>query len=451
MLDPKTIRENPDYVKKIIASGRSKAEKANIDRWLELDGERHKLIQEAEVLRAERNTLSNVKGKPDPETVERVKKLKIDLQTLEEALSKVETEWQTILDWVPNMPVSEESMPFGKGEEDNVILKVWVPEKGYLDIKDKDVFDKSVMPERSVHWDDALKEPKHHLDLGQALGVIDTEQAAKVAGSRFAYITGELAMLQYALQRYLFDELLRRGFQPFYPPLMVRDKVLYGTSHFPEQRDQVYQIKGDYVEEGMELNLVGSAEPTNFAYFMDRPLTEEQLPWKVFAYTPCFRSEVGSWGKDVRGIKRVHQFDKLEMNVVCTPHQSEAIFAELLGINEWLWQSLDIPYQLVLKCTGDAGYHASAHQIDPEGWLPGQKEFMELGTDTNTTDFQARRFNIKYKGADGQKYFCHTVNDTCAAMGRALIAIMDNYQQSDGTIKVPQVLRAYMGKDFIGK
>lgn len=450
MLDPKIIREQPEYVKKIIAGGRSKPEKANIDRWLELDEKRNKLIREAELLRAERNQLSNVKGKPDSETVEKVKSLKVDLQAKEEELSKIDVEWQTILDWIPNMPVSEEAMPFGKGEEDNVVLKTWIPGKGYLEAT-KDVFDKSVMPERSTHWDDALTEPKHHLDLGQALGVIDTEQAAKIAGSRFAYITGDLALMQYSLQRYLFDELMRRGFQVFNPPLMVRDKVLYGTSHFPEQRDQVYQIKGDYVEEGMELNLVGSSEPTNFAYFMDRPLTEEQLPWKVFAYTPCFRSEVGSWGKDVRGIKRVHQFDKVEMNVVCAPHQSEAIFAELLAVNEWLWQSLEIPYQLVLKCTGDAGYHASAHQIDPEGWLPGQKEFMELGTDTNTTDFQARRFNIKYKDAEGQKHYCHTVNDTCAAMGRALIAIMDNYQQSDGTIKVPQVLRALMGKDFVGK
>ncbi len=450
MIDPNIVREQTDYVKKIVSAGRSNPEKADVDRWLELDSSRSELITAVDELRAERNELSGGKGKPDPETIEKVKALKVGLSAKEEELAKVTEEWQAILDWIPNMPVSEELMPFGKGEEDNVVLKAWVPDVGELK-GEKDVFDTSVMPERSKHWDDALTEPKHHLDLGQALGVIDNEQAAKVSGSRFTYIRGDLALLQYALQRYLFDELLGRGFTFVIPPLMVRDHVLYGTSHFPEQRDQVYQIKGDYVEEGMELNLVGSAEPTNFAYFMGRTMKTDELPQKVFAYTPCFRSEVGSWGKDVRGIKRVHQFDKLEMNAVCTAEQSEEVFAEFLEINEWLWQSLEIPYQLVLKCTGDAGYHASAHQIDPEGWLPGQKEFMELGTDTNTTDYQARRFGIKYVGADGEKHFCHTVNDTCAAMGRAMIAIMDNYQQSDGTIKVPYVLRQLVGKDFIGK
>ena len=449
MLDTKLIRENPEYVKKIIAAGRSKSEKANIDEWLKLDAERSGLIGQIDQLRAERNQLSKISGKPDEATMEKVKKLKDDFQVLEKQLADVESKWQEILDWIPNMPVSEEAMPFGKGEEDNVVLKAWIPGKGY--IEKKGVMDKEEMPTRSIHWDAALDKPIHHLDLGQAMGVIDMEQAAKVAGSRFTYLSGDLTLLQYALQRYLFDELIRRGFTLLNPPLLVRDNILYGTSHFPEQRDQVYQLKGDLLEEGNELNLIGSSEPTNFAYFMDRVLNEADLPRKVFAYTPCFRSEVGSWGRDVRGIKRVHQFDKLEMNAVCTPEQSEKVFEEFLAINEWFWQSLEIPYQLVLKCTGDAGYHASAHQIDPEGWLPGQQEFMELGTDTNTTDFQARRFNIKYKAQDGQKVFCHTVNDTCAAMGRTLIAIMDNYQQSDGTVKVPEVLRKLIGKDFIGK
>ncbi|MBD3270674.1 serine--tRNA ligase [Candidatus Peregrinibacteria bacterium] len=450
MLDPKFIRENAEYVKKIIESGRSKPEMANVEQWLFLDKERSQLIQDADALRAERNDLSkSLKGKPDPTTIEKVKRLKVDLETKETALNEVEEKWQAILDWMPNMPVSEELMPFGKGEEDNVVLKAWTPEKG--EYQKPGVFETKGMPARSKHWDEALKEPKHHLDLGQALGVIDTEQSAKVSGSRFAYLKGDLVLMQYALQRLIFDELIRRGFTPIIPPLMVRDRALYGTSHFPEQRDQVYQVKGDYVEDEMELNLVGSSEPTNFAYFMDKTLNESELPQKVFAYTPCFRSEVGSWGKDVRGIKRVHQFDKIEMNAVCAPSQSEEVFNEFLAINEWLWQALEIPYQLVLKCTGDAGYHASAHQIDPEGWLPSQQEFMELGTDTNTTDFQARRLNIKYRTSEGDKKLCHTVNDTCIAMGRALIAIMDNYQQSDGTIKIPELLKSFIGKDYLGK
>ncbi len=448
MLDPKIIRENPEYVQKIVESGRSNSEKADVKKWLKLDQERSKLIVETDELRSKRNDLSKaLKGKPDPETIEQVKSLKEGLEVKEGELKAIEAYWQEILDWMPNMPVAEELMPFGKGEEDNVVLKTWIPYEGY--IEKPGVFNKTGMPTRSKHWDDALAQPQHHLDLGQCRGWIDIEQSAKSSGSRFAYLTGDLVLMQYALQRLLFDELLRRGFMPVIPPLMVRDHVLYGTSHFPEQRDQVYQIKSDYVEEGTELNLVGSSEPTNFAFFADKVLEREEMPRKLFAYTPCFRSEVGSWGKDVRGIKRVHQFDKIEMNAVCIPDQSEEIFNEFLGINEWLWQALEIPYQLVLKCTGDAGYHASAHQIDPEGWLPGQQEFMELGTDTNTTDFQARRFNIKYKDVDGKKHFCHTVNDTCMAMGRALIAIMDNYQQSDGRIKVPTYLIPYMGKELI--
>ncbi len=450
MLDVKFIRENPDYVKKIVASGRSKPEKADIDKWLSYDAERSALIQEVDVLRAERNDLSkDLKGKPDPSVIEKVKGLKAELEVKEAELSRVTESWQEILDWIPNMPVSEEAMPFGAGEEDNVVLKTWIPDRGY--VEKPGVFNKDGMPERSKHWDADLVEAKHHLDLGQALGVIDTEQSAKVSGSRFAYLRGDVAIMQYALQKLMFDKLLEKGFTPLVPPLMVRDRALYGTSHFPEQRDQVFQIKGDYVEDEMELNLVGSSEPTNFAYFMDRQLKNEELPAKVFAYTPCFRSEVGSWGKDVRGIKRVHQFDKIEMNAVCRPDQSEKVFEEFLSINEWLWQALEIPYQLVLKCTGDAGYHASAHQIDPEGWLPSQQEFMELGTDTNTTDFQSRRLNIKFVDENGEKLYCHTVNDTCLAMGRALIAIMDNYQQSDGTIKVPEILKPLMQKDYVTK
>jgi seryl-tRNA synthetase len=194
--------------------------------------------------------------------------------------------------------------------------------------------------------------------------------------------------------------------------------------------------------------LIGSSEPTNFSYFADRTLDAEELPVKLFAYTACFRSEAGSWGKDVKGIKRVHQFDKIEMNAVCLPGQSEAIYAELAEINEWLLQQLQLPYRIVEKCTGDAGYLASHRQCDMEVWMSGSREYMEVMTDTNTTDYQARRLNIRYKGGK-ERGFCHTVNDTGCAMGRLLIAILDNYQQSDGSVQVPEVLRAVLGKDLL--
>jgi seryl-tRNA synthetase len=231
------------------------------------------------------------------------------------------------------------------------------------------------------------------------------------------------------------------------PPLLVRERSLYGTSHFPEGRDQVYEIKTENVEEPLPLFLVGSSEPANFSYFMDRTLDEADLPIKVFAVTTCFRSEAGSWGKDVKGIKRVHQFDKIEMNAVCTPDQSAGIYAEFREINEWLMQQLELPYRIVDKCTGDAGYLATYRQRDVEVWLAGSREYMEVMTDTNTSDYQARRLNIRYRAAAGGTHYCHTVNDTGCAMGRMLIAIMDNYQQADGSILVPRVLVPLMNKD----
>jgi seryl-tRNA synthetase len=287
----------------------------------------------------------------------------------------------------------------------------------------------------------------HYADLGESHGGVDTLQGGKVSGSRFAYILGDVAVMQIALQRLLTDELLRRGFQPIVPPLLVRERSLYGTSHFPEGRDQVYEIKTDNVEEPLPLFLVGSSEPANFSYFMDRTLDEAELPIKVFAVTTCFRSEAGSWGKDVKGIKRVHQFDKIEMNAVCAPDQSVAVYAEFREINEWLMQQLELPYRIVDKCTGDAGYLATYRQRDVEVWLSGSREYMEVMTDTNTTDYQARRLNIRYKATAGGTQHCHTVNDTGCAMGRMLIAIMDNYQQADGSVLVPRVLAPLMNKD----
>jgi seryl-tRNA synthetase len=304
------------------------------------------------------------------------------------------------------------------------------------------------MSERPAHGEGEF-EAKPHADLASALGV-DTLQASQVSGSRFAYLKGDVALMQYALQQLLANEMLRRGYEMMVPPLLVRERTLYGTSHFPEGRDQVYAIQTDNVEDGAQLFLVGSSEPTNFSYFMDRTLDEAELPVKVFAYTTCFRSEAGSWGKDVKGIKRVHQFDKLEMNAVCAPDQSEAIYEEFGQINEWLLQQLQLPYRMVAKCAGDAGYLATHRQRDGEVWMPATGEFMEVMTDTNTTDYQARRMNIRFRPtAGGGLQFCHTVNDTGCAIGRMLIAIIENDQQADGSVTVPEALRGVIGKDRI--
>ena len=452
MIDINQIRKNPLKIKQIINSGRSDPKKADIDNWLKLDQEKSRLVQKRDEKRRQRNDLSKGK-KPDQETILKVKKLKVEIEEIENDLKIIETKWQEILDWVPNIPISEEAMPFGKSEADNPIIKAWTPQDEYIYKKKLGKADPLVdyMPKKSLHWDNKLKNPKHHLDLGTDLQMIHNSQGSLVSGSRFTYLTGDIVKLQYALQQLAFNELLNRKFTPIIPPLLVKDKSLYGTSHFPEGKDQIYCIKGDNIEEKEELNLVGSSEPSSFSFFINKVLNEKDLPIKIFAYTPCFRSEAGSWGKDTKGIKRMHQFDKIEINAVTTPNQSEDVFNEFLTINEWLLQKLELPYRLALKCTADAGYHASAHQIDPEGWLPAQQEFIELGTDTNATDFQARRLNIKFTNSSGEKKYAHTVNDTCIAMGRTIIAIMDNYQQSDGSIKIPKILQRYIGQKHIKK
>ncbi len=449
MLDVREIRAHPERMREAIRRRRVDPRRADLDRWLALDEERRQIQAAIDELNAEKNQLARL-GRTDPEAARaKGQELRQRGRELEERLAVVGAEWQSILDWFPNWP--HPAMPDGTTEADNVEECAWIPGQGYLTPEQlgKGAHTAPLMPSAPLHADEPDFRPLHYADLGEKLGGIDTIQAAKVAGSRFAYILGDVALLQIALQQLLTQKLLRDGFQPIVPPLLVRERSLYGTSHFPEGRDQVYAIQTHNVEGGNVLFLVGSSEPANFSYFMDRTLAEADLPIKLFAQTPCFRSEAGSWGKDVRGIKRVHQFDKLELNAVCTPEQSEGIYEEFRAINEWLLQTLELPYHVVDKCAGDAGYLATHRQRDVEVWLSGTREFMEVMTDTNTTDYQARRLNIRYKTADGRTRFCHTVNDTGCAFGRMLIAILDNYQQKDGSVKVPAALRPIVQKDYL--
>ncbi len=447
MIDVKTIRAETEALREAIRLRKVDPEKADVDRWLELDVKRRQLQGEIDALNIEKKQLAKL-GRENPDAArEKGQQLREQGRTLERQMGELTGEWQQILDWFPNWPHAD--MPRGAGEEDNPEIKVWIPARGYLDEEKLGKGNDSAqyMPQFPLHGDGEFA-AVHHAELGVQLGGVDTLQASQVSGSRFAYLRGDMSRLQYALSRLLIDELFQRGYEMFVPPLLVRERALYGTSHFPEGRDQVYAINSDNVEDGSQLFLIGSSEPTNFSYFADRTLDAEELPVKLFAYTACFRSEAGSWGKDVKGIKRVHQFDKIEMNAVCLPGQSEAIYAELAEINEWLLQQLQLPYRIVDKCSGDAGYLASHRQCDMEVWMSGSREYMEVMTDTNTTDYQARRLNIRYKGGK-ERGFCHTVNDTGCAMGRLLIAILDNYQQSDGSVKVPEVLRAVLGKDVL--
>lgn len=449
MIDVQLLRENPDLFRRLIKHGRGDPGRARVDEWLVLDLERTKLLIERDSLREERNKGS--KGKPTEEEIERLQELRQRVRATEERLEAVEQQWQEILDLMPNVPLSPEAMPEGAGEGDNVVEWFWWGEERRNSGTLCKYEEQSCLPLRSNHWDDGLSLPLHHVDLGERHALFDISQGAKVSGTRFKYLYGDGARLEWAIQQLMITKLMSEGFVMISPPLLVKERALYGTSHFPEGHDQVYEISRDNLEDNESaLYLVGSSEASNFAFFMDRLLNGEELPIKLFACTPCFRSEVGSWGRDVRGIKRVHQFSKVEMNCVSTPTQSREMFTHLLSINEWLWQSLEIPYRVVRKCTADAGYLASAEQIDVEVWLPGQRGWMEVGTDTNATDYQARRLNIKYTDSKGKKGLVHTVNDTGVALERAIIAILDHYQQSDGTVLVPTVLRSFMGKSSIG-
>lgn len=436
MLDIKYIRQNQAEVAQNIINRKSVAD---LDLIIKLDDQRLQLQSEVEALRQQLNSAS--KQKPDAATIAANRQLSQDIKDKQQTLDQVQAKLKQAMDFLPNQ--TSPNMPIGQGEPDNVETKAWVAGLGYLpqDKLGKDTHTAQYMPRLDF-------EAKHHLDIGEGLGVIDIKQGALVSGSRFAYLVDGAAVLENAIVQLLSQKLLADNFMWVDPPVLVKEPALYGTSHFPEGRDQVYEIKGDNVEEGHQLFLVGSSEPSLFAFGMDRTFTKDQLPLKMFAVTPCFRSEVGSWGKDVRGIKRVHQFNKLEMDVIAAPDQSQAIFAQLLEYNEWLLQQLGLSYHIIHKCTGDCGYLATYDQYDVEVWMPSQQEFMETMTDTHATDYQSRRLNIKVD--DGQtKQLAHTVNDTGVALGRMVAAILDNYQQPDGTVKVPEALRPWVGKDTL--
>jgi seryl-tRNA synthetase len=447
MIDARLARTNSDRLREIVRLRKVDPSKADVDRWLALDERRRALQVEIDALNAEKKQVAGL-GKTDVSAARaKGQELREKSRELETAFDAVSTEWNEVMAWFPNW--IDPQMPEGSGEDDNVEESAWVPGSGYLpsEALGKGNTSARFMPQAPVHAAGAEFKPLHYTELGERLGGVDTAQGGKVSGSRFAYILGDIALLQMAIQRLLTDELVRRGYTPIIPPLLVRERSMFGTSQFPEGRDQVYEIRTDNVEEPFPLFLVGSSEPTNFSYFMDRTLEADSLPVRVFASTPCFRSEAGSWGRDVKGIKRVHQFDKIEMNAVCSEEQSAAVYDEFISINEWLLHQLELPYRVIDKCTGDAGYLATYRQRDVEVWMSGSGEYMEVMTDTNTTDYQARRLNIRYRNAEGSLRYAHTVNDTGCAMGRMLIAILDNYQQPDGSVLVPSALAPFMNKD----
>ncbi len=444
MVDIEHLRKNPEIYKKVISSGRGDSSKADIDAWLKIDEQRRTLIKESDEFKSELNTINrSLKGKPDEVTLTKIQGLKSEVETRESKLETLNAQWQEILDWIPNVYLDE--VPQGKGSEDNIEIKAWDPTTGYLnqDQLGKENFSGQYMAEKEF-------DVKPHWEIGTELDIIDLEAGAKVSGSRFYYIKKEGALLIYAVFNLLMKKLLREGFDPMIVPILVKEKALYGQAQFPGDADQVYKLESKYLEEENALYLVGSSEPSNFGYFMDK--TVEELPVKVMAQTTCFRSEVGSWGKDVRGIKRTHQFDKLEMNMIIEADLDKAreTHEYLLSMNEWLLQELKLPYHVINMCVGELGYFAAAKKYDVEVWLPSQKSYIEIMSDSITTDYQTRRLNIKYKDKEGNSKYAYTLNDT-GATHRLLIAIIEHYQNEDGSITVPEALVEFVGKDIIKK
>ena len=416
MLDLKAIREDPDAFRRGLAR-RSPELAADLDRVLELDRRRRELTATVDELRAEQNRGSKAVGRASGSERDRliasVREASDRLADVEPQLAVVEDELRRVLDRLPNVP--HESVPEGETDEDNQLLE-------------------EVGDRPSLGF-----EPRDHVDLGETLGVIALERAARVSGSRFAYLLGGAVMLQFALVRYCLGRLAPKGFVPVVPPVMVREEALYGTGFFPTDEASIYATRDD------DLYLVGTSEVPLAGLHGDEILDPGTLPRRYVGYSTCFRREAGAHGKDTRGVFRVHQFDKVEMFSFTEPERSWEEHEFLRSCEEELIQGLEIPYRVMNVCTGELGASA-AKKYDIEAWLPGQDRYRELTSCSNTTDYQARRLGIRVRYPDGNRA-AHTLNGTACAVGRTLIALLENRQQEDGSVPLPEALHPYLPEE----
>lgn len=423
MLDINYIRQFPDQLKENIRKRHLEGKQFDVDQFLEVDKKKSRLIREAEDLRAEKNKLSDVTDKPDPKTIEQGKRLKEKIKPLRSELVAVNKKWQWYMNWFPN--VTHPSMPKGLDENDNQEIKKWGEQKKF-DYK-----------------------AKSHLELGESLDLIDVKKSAQIAGSRFYFLKNEVVLLQWGLFDLAIKKMLTRGFRFMIPPVILKYQPLYGTGYFPSEEDQVYELKQDESIEDQERRfLAGTSEQALIAYHADEILEEAVLPIRYGGISTCFRSEAGSWGKDVRGIKRVHQFDKVEMVYFTTPETSQEFMQEALEIEEEILQELGLTYHVIEMCTGDVGF-ATYRKFDIEVWLPSQQAWMETHSNSDLGAYHTRRLNIRYHQKDGSLEYPHTVSATAITNTRPIAAILDTYQQEDGSVVVPEVLREYIGKEVI--
>ncbi len=420
MLDLNFVRENLGEVKKGLASRNFPADA--LDRFVELDTERRRVISEADSINAQRNAASKEigglmqagqKDLADAKKAE-VSGLKDKQAGLERRRDEADEEMRDLLAGLPNLPARD--VPVGKDETANVEIRKWGEPKEF-DF-----------------------EPKDHVDLGEALDILDFERAAKIAGSRFAILNGAGARLSRALVNFMLDvHTTEHGYTETLPPFLVNRTALFGTNQLPKFEEDLFHIKD---ERGFALIPTAEVPVTN--YYGGETLDEKRLPVKFTAYTPCFRSEAGSYGRDTRGLIRQHQFEKVELVKVTTPETSEAEHEELTANAERILQLLGLPYRTVVLSTGDMGFGAKK-TYDIEVWLPSQKTYREISSCSNCGDFQARRMNLRFKRTGGGKpEFAHTINGSGLAVGRTWIAILENYQQADGSVAIPGVLHKYM-------
>jgi seryl-tRNA synthetase len=420
MLDLKLLRSEPERVKAALARRGAGGE---VDELLNLDARRRELLPQVEDAQAERNAASKRIGEIKREggdaeaEIAAVGRLRETIDSGKAELEAIEGALRELTLALPNIPADD--APDGMVEEDAVVIR---------EVGAKPSFD---------------FEPRDHLDIGTELGVIDMEAGARLSGSRFAYLKGDLVLLELALVRLAIDTVRAEGHEPVIPPVLVRAEALEGTGYFPEARDQIYEIEKD------DLFLTGTSEVALAGLHADQILEADQLPLRYCAFSTCFRREAGAAGRDTRGIFRVHQFDKVEMFSFVAPSESQAEHERLLSIEEKILGELEIPYRVVNIPVGDLGAPA-AKKYDCEAWIPSQSRFREVTSCSNTTDYQARRLSCRYRPGDGESpEAVHTLNGTATAVGRTIIALIENRQEADGSFSLPSSLHRYGAPDRI--
>jgi seryl-tRNA synthetase len=415
MIDLNDLRARPDAYKD---AAKKKRVDVSIDEFLKLDDERRASLQAIEKMRGEKNLVSKkvptLKGDEKEKTIKEMKTLGDTLKTKEEELTAMEAKWMHMQLLLPAIPLPQ--VPVGKDDTENKEIRKW---------GDLPKFDFT---------------PLDHVTLGEKLDIVDIPRGVKIAGSRMYFLKGDGARLEYAILMYTLDSLAKKGYTPFIPPLLVHYDAMMGTSYFPGGEEQAYTLPAD------DAYLIGTSEVSVTSYHKDEVLKKAELPKRYCGISPCFRREAGTYGKDTKGLYRIHQFQKVEQVILCEndPEVSAKMHKEILTNAEDVLQALKLPYRVVDVCTGDMG-RGQVYKNDIETWMPSRNAYGETHSCSTFYDFQSRRLNMKYEDAEGKKQFVHTLNNTCIASPRILIPILEMYQNKDGSVTVPEVLRPYMG------